>query len=340
MKKVLITGGAGFIGSRFVSHLLHQHLDYRLVVLDLLTYAGGIDNFPQGIEKNANFRFYHGNVRNTGIVDELVSQADVVFHFAAETHVPRSIADTVTVVETDVLGTQVVANAAVKLGVERFVHISSSEVYGSALAAPMTEEHPLNPRTPYASAKAGADRLVYSYHMTFGLPAVIVRPFNTYGPHQHLEKVIPRFITSAIMSEPLSIHGDGSHTRDWIYVEDLCEALDKLLDIDIGQLQGEAINLGTGVETSIGRIAELVLEELDRPRSLLTLVEDRPGQVSRHLASIDKARRLLDWAPTTAFETGLKRTIQWYSENRQWWKPRLWMRSVTVTDPAGKLCTY
>jgi len=308
--------------------------------LDALTYAGSLDNFPEGLRNNPNFRFCHGNVRNTNLVEDLVADTDVVVHFAAETHVPRSLHDTLSFFETDVMGTQSVVSAVLKHPVERFIHISSSESYGTATFAPMTEEHLLNPTTPYASAKAAADRLVYSYWVTYALPCVILRPFNTYGPHQHLEKVIPRFITSALMDEPLVIHGDGRHSRDWVYVEDLCEGIDRALHTDLALLRGEAINLGTGANTSILAIAELILDLVGKPRSLLRFSTDRPGQVLCHLASTEKAFRLLDWKASTKIDRGMAHTIQWYVDHPEWWQRRLWMRSVTITDAKGRSSTY
>jgi dTDP-glucose 4,6-dehydratase len=230
--------------------------------------------------------------------------------------------------------------AILKHPVERLVHISTSEVYGTAEFVPMTEEHPLNPTTPYASAKAGADRLVYSFYRSYGLPCVILRPFNTYGPHQHLEKAIPRFVTNALMNEPIVVHGDGSHSRDWVYVPDLCRAVDRALHVDLAALRGAVINLGTGCETTILAAAHRIVDGLGKPRSLIRLSEDRPGQVSRHHASTERARSLLGWKADTDFDTGIERTIRWYVDNREWWKKRLWMRSVTITDPTGKASTY
>jgi dTDP-glucose 4,6-dehydratase len=340
VRRILVTGGAGFIGSHFVRHLLRRYPDYHVTVLDALTYAGGLDNFPESFRDESRFRFCYGNVRNSAVVEALVARANAVVHFAAETHVPRSLSDTMTFFETDVLGTQALVAAILKYPVERFVHISSSEVYGTAEFAPMTEEHPLNPTTPYASAKAGADRLVYSFYRSYGLPCVILRPFNTYGPHQHLEKAIPRFVTNALMEEPLVIHGDGGHSRDWVYVQDLCQAVDRVLHVDVAALTGDAINVGTGSETSVLAVARTILEKLGKPSSLIRLAEDRPGQVRRHLASTDKALSLLGWKAQTDFDTGIERTIRWYVDNREWWNKRLWMRSVTITDPAGKASTY
>jgi dTDP-glucose 4,6-dehydratase len=340
MRKLLITGGAGFIGSHFVKFLLERYQDYHVIVLDALTYAGSLDNFPEVLRTHPNFRFCHGNVRNSIVVEELVAEADIVVHFAAETHVPRSLHDTLAFFETDVIGTQLVVAAVLKHPVERFIHISSSEVYGTAAFVPMTEDHPLNPTTPYASAKAGADRLVYSYQVTYDLPALILRPFNTYGPHQHLEKVIPRFITSALMDEPLIIHGDGRHSRDWVYVEDLCQAIDRAIHTDLSLLYGEAINLGTGVETSILAIADVILDLLGKSRSLVRFSADRPGQVRCHLASTEKAFHALGWKASTKVDEGLAQTIQWYVDHPEWWQQRISMRSVTVTDAKGRSFTY
>jgi dTDP-glucose 4,6-dehydratase len=338
--RILITGGAGFIGSNFVRHLRARHPDYRLTVLDALTYAGSLDNLPPELLDDGRFRFCHGNIRNAAFVEELMAEADAVVHLAAETHVARSIHDTVAFFETDVLGTQAVANAAVRHPVERFIHLSTSEVYGSARSVPMTEDHPLCPTTPYASAKLGADRLVYAYAITFGLPAIILRPFNTYGPWQHLEKVVPRFVTSALAREPLTVHGDGSNTRDWLYVADLCEAIDLALHADLARLAREPINLGTGRETGIRELAELILRQTGRPAASLRFLPDRPGQVRQHRAATEQAERLLGWRARTDLEAGLEQTCRWYAEHEAWWRKLRWMRSVTITGPSGQKIEY
>lgn len=336
MRKILVTGGAGFIGSNFTRFMLNRYPDYHLVVLDALTYAGNPENLYPELQKNGRLTFWYGNVRNPEIVHELVSQVDTVVHFAAESHVARSIYDNVVFYETDVLGTQVVANAVLKHpNVERLIHISTSEVYGTALQAPMTEEHPLNPMSPYASAKAGADRLVYSYVQTYNIPAVIVRPFNNYGPYQHLEKAVPRFITSALRNEPLTVHGDGRCSRDWLYVEDHCEALDKLLHVPIEQVRGEVINIGTGTDIPVEHVARTILEVMEKPLSLIQHIGDRPGQVQRHIASTDKALKLLGWRAGTSFAEGIQRTVEWYRCNPQWWEKLSYMRSVPIKTKSG-----
>jgi dTDP-glucose 4,6-dehydratase len=342
MKTILTTGGAGFIGSNFVKYIFRNYSDYKIIVLDNLTYAGNIENIPEKIKSDSRFTFWYGNIRNAELVNELMQSADVVIHFAAESHVARSIFDNAIFFETDVLGTQVMINSVLKHSdsVERFIHISTSEVYGTALQVPMNEDHPLNPTTPYASAKAGADRLVYSYWATYDVPAVIIRPFNMYGPNQHLEKAIPRFITSAIRDEPLTIHGSGENTRDWNYVEDLCRALDKIMHISLDKVKGQVFNIGTGRDLSINAIAELIIEKLNKPKSLITYMGDRPGQVQRHITSAEKAVKVLGWKPQVDFETGLSRTIEWYQQNTEWWKKLLWMRSVPTRTKEGKIEYY
>ena len=224
--------------------------------------------------------------------------------------------------------------------VERFIHISTSEVYGTAREMPMTEEHPLNPSNPYASAKTGADRLVYSYGVTYDIPAIIVRPFNNYGPNQHLEKVIPRFITNALLDEPLTIHGSGKNTRDWVYVEDLCQALDKLMHVSLDMVKGQVINIGTGRDIAIETIADIVLDKLNKPKSLITRTADRYGQVLKHVSSTDKARQVLGWKAETNFAEGIAKTIEWYQQNPGWWQKLLWMRHVPIKTSDGKVEYY
>ena len=341
-KSILITGGAGFIGSNLVRHLFEAYPGYEITVVDQLTYAGNPENIPDRIKGDRRFTFWYGDVRNQQLMERLVGRAEVVLHLAAESHVARSIFEERLFFETDVLGTQAVAAAVRhhKDRVERFIHISTSEVYGSALRKPMDEDHPLNATTPYAAAKAGADRLVYSYGKTYGVPAVILRPFNNYGPYQHLEKVVPRFITSAIRKEKLTVHGDGRMSRDWLYVEDHVEALDRAIHADFRKLRGEVVNLGTGRDVSIRQIAEMVVAEMGVPKALVEFTEDRPGQVDCHVSSQEKAEKLLGWMAKTRFEEGLRKTIAWYHENPLWWEKQLWMKSVPVLTPEGEVEYY
>jgi dTDP-glucose 4,6-dehydratase len=318
-KRVLVTGGAGFISSTFVRHLLAA-TPYEVVSLDALTYAGNLENLAD-VMAHERLSFVHGDIRDSELVREVVAGVDVIVNAAAESHVEKSIDEGASeFVTTNVEGTQILLDAIRETPVERFILISSSEVYGTAEYAPMDEEHPLNPRSPYAATKAGADRLAYSYHVTYGLPIVIVRPFNNYGPRQHPEKVVPRFITQALSDEPLTLHGDGHASRDWLYVDDAAAAIEAIIDADADAVAGEVINVATGVDISVSRIADLVLEVLGKPASLKEHVAERPGQVDRHIGSTEKAERLAGWRARTSFEEGLERTVEWYRENDGWWR--------------------
>jgi dTDP-glucose 4,6-dehydratase len=319
-KRVLVTGGAGFIPSNFIRHLL-EATRYEVVSLDALTYAGNVENLAD-VLAHERLSFVQGDIRDEGLVRDVVAEVDVIVNAAAESHVEKSIEDGASeFVTTNVQGTRVLLDAIRERPVERFILISSSEVYGTAQYAPMDEEHPLLPRSPYAATKAGADRLAYSYHVTYDLPIVIARPFNNFGPRQHPEKVIPRFIVQALCDEPLTIHGDGEASRDWLYVDDDAEAIEALIEADLDTVAGEVINVATGIDVSIEEIADRVLEVLGRPPELKQRVPDRPGQVQRHVGSTEKAQRLLGWRARTSFDEGLERTVAWYSENESWWRP-------------------
>jgi dTDP-glucose 4,6-dehydratase len=321
-KRVLVTGGAGFISSNFIRHLLSE-TPYEVVSLDALTYAGNLDNLTD-VLGHERLSFVHGDVRDPDLVAQVVLEVDVIVNAAAESHVEKSIREGGSeFVTTNVEGTQVLLDAVRQASVERFILISSSEVYGTADRAPMDEEHPLNPRSPYAATKAGADRLAYAYYVTYGLPIVIVRPFNNYGPFQHPEKVVPRFITQALTNRPLTIHGDGHASRDWLYVEDDAEAIEAVIAADLGDVAGEVINVATGRDVSVAEIADAVLDVLDKSKSLKLHTPERPGQVDRHIGSTAKAERLLGWHARTSFEAGLERTIAWYEQNRLWWEAAL-----------------
>lgn len=318
-KRVLVTGGAGFISSNFIRHLLAE-TDHEVVTLDALTYAGNLENLAD-VMSHPRLSFVHGDIRDASLVRELIEGIDVIVNAAAESHVEKSIENGASeFVTTNVEGTQILLDAIRATPIERFILISSSEVYGTAESAPMDEEHALNPRSPYAATKAGADRLAYSYWTTYDLPIVIVRPFNNYGPRQHPEKVVPRFITQALDDEPLTIHGDGHASRDWLYVGDDAAAIQAVIDAPIEAIAGEVLNVATGVDISVGDIAQLVLEALGKDASLVRYVPERLGQVDRHIGSTDKAERLLGWKAQTGFAEGLERTVAWYRENEAWWR--------------------
>jgi dTDP-glucose 4,6-dehydratase len=318
-KRVLVTGGAGFIAANFIRHLLAK-TPYEVVSLDALTYAGNVDNLAD-VMSHERLSFVHGDIRDADLVRDAVAEVDVIVNAAAESHVEKSIEEGGSeFVTTNVVGTQILLDAIRATPVERFIVISSSEVYGTAGHAPMDEAHPLNPRSPYAATKAGADRLAYSYFVTYGLPIVIVRPFNNYGPRQHPEKVIPRFIVQALEGEPLTVHGDGHASRDWLYVDDDAEAIEAIIETDLERVAGEVLNVATGVDITVAEIADVVLDTLGKPASLKVHVPERPGQVDRHIGSTEKIRRLCGWSARTRFEEGLARTITWYRENEAWWR--------------------
>ncbi|MDX6493098.1 MAG: dTDP-glucose 4,6-dehydratase, partial [Gaiellaceae bacterium] len=303
----------------FIRHLLAK-TPYEVVSLDALTYAGNPENLAD-VMAHERLSFVHGDIRDQRLVREVVAEVDVIVNAAAESHVEKSIAEGGSeFVTTNVEGTQILLDAIRATPVERFILISSSEVYGTAERDPMDEDHPLNPRSPYAGTKAGADRLAYSYWATYGLPITIVRPFNNYGPRQHPEKVIPRFITQALCDEPVTIHGDGRASRDWLYVDDDAEAIEAIIEAPIERVSGEVLNVATGVDISVLDIAELVLSLLGKPASLRVHVDERPGQVRRHIGSTDKIAELCGWRARTSFEEGLARTVAWYRDNEPWWR--------------------
>ena len=341
MRSILVTGGAGFIGANLVNCLTAKYPQDRIVVLDSLTYAGSADYLPREMlqGQQPRLRFWYGNVCNAALIDTLVEEADVVIHLAAETHVTRSIFDSVLFFQTDVLGTQTVANALVKAGskVKRFIHVSSSEVYGTASEATMNEEHPLNPMSPYASAKCGADRLVYSYWATYGIPSVIVRPFNNFGPMQHLEKVVPRFITSVLLNEDLTVHGNGLAARDFLHVDDTCRAIEMILEAPGELVHGQTFNIASGQHRSIADIARDVVKLMNYSPERVQFIDDRPGQVVRHTGDWSKINRVLGWKPLLTWDEGLNRTIDWYQANRDTWSRQLFMRKIPIVTASGTI---
>lgn len=342
MKTILVTGGAGFIGSNFVRFMFNKHKDLKILVLDSLTYAGNLENIPQEIRDSERFQFWYGDINSFELVNDLVKMSDLVVHFAAETHVARSLYLSRVFFVTDVLGTQSIMNAVLNNAqrIERFIHISTSEVYGTALYEPMDETHPLDPKTPYAAAKTGADRLVSSYIASYDLPGVIIRPFNNYGPAQHLEKVVPRFITSAILDEPFYIHGDGTAARDWVYVDDTSDAIDRAIYSPLENVKGEIINVGTGINISIIEIAHMVLEKFSKGEEWIHFMEDRLGQVQLHVSSTKKAEEVLGFRANSSFEKRLEQTIQWYKDNKDMWKKQVHLKKVPVKTKTGKIIWY
>ncbi len=343
MNAMLITGGAGFIGSNFLSAVMKRYPRLEVYVLDAMTYAGHPENIAPEIRASPRFHLWYGNICNAELVSDIMDHVDTVVHFAAETHVARSIFDNWVFFQTDVMGTHIIANQVLRhrKRIKRFIHISTSEVYGTAISEPMDEdEHPLMPLSPYASAKCGADRLVYSYWKTYDIPAVIIRPFNQYGPCQHLEKCVPRFVTSALFGEPLTVHGDGSAARDWVFVDDTCRGLVAALEAPLDALLGEVINMGTGIATDVLTLARNVLDITGASQSLLEFIEDRPGQVDKHIAATDKAARLLKWKATTDLDTGLEKTVEWYRAHEAWWRKQEWMKHVELTLSNGRKVSH
>ena len=317
MVEVLVTGGAGFIGSNFVHHALGAHPDWRVTTLDKLTYAGRRENL-QDLDEHPRHRFVHGDVADPTISAALVRAAEIVVHFAAETHVDRSLMSAGEFIRTDVLGTFVLLDAARAAPRLRcFVQISTDEVYGSVPDGASRETDELRPRNPYSASKAGADRLAYSYWASHQVPVVITRASNNYGARQYPEKIIPLFITNAIDNRPVPLYGDGLNVRDWLHVDDHCRALDLL--IERGR-PGETYNIGGGNEVTNLDLTHRILELVDRPVSLIAPVADRPGHDRRY--SLDTAKlRALGWAPRTTFDAGLRATVDWYRNNEWWWRP-------------------
>jgi dTDP-glucose 4,6-dehydratase len=316
MRTILVTGGAGFIGSNFVRHLYRARRGARIVVLDKLTYAGNVENLREFFGRG-DFRFVKGDIAKTSILDEILPGTDIIYNFAAETHVDRSILEAGSFVKTDVLGTYALLQAALRYQVPRFVQVSTDEVYGSVRRGSSREGDPVEPNSPYSASKTGGDLLARAFHRTYGLPVVVTRSSNNYGAYQHPEKFIPLFITNAIEGKPLPVYGKGLNVRDWIYVEDNCRAIE--LVARAGAV-GETYNIGAGEEHPNIEIARKIIELTGADDSLLTFVSDRPGHDWRY--SLDARRiRALGWRPRVGFDEGLERTVRWYARNALWWKP-------------------
>ena len=315
--EVLVTGGAGFIGSNFVRHALSAHPDWHVTTLDKLTYAGRRENLHD-VMTNARHRFVHGDICDAAVSGPLVEQSNIVVHFAAETHVDRSILAAGEFIRTDVQGTFVLLEAARRAsGLTRFVQISTDEVYGSVPTGASRETDELKPRNPYSASKAGADRLAYSYWSTYQVPVVITRASNNYGPYQFPEKLIPLFVTNAIDDIPVPLYGDGGNVRDWLHVLDHCRAIDLLIDKGAN---GEVYNIGGGNEVANVDLTHQILDALGKPRSLIKPVADRPGHDRRYCLDTTKLRSV-GWSPEVAFGTGLRDTLEWYRANQWWWRP-------------------
>lgn len=312
--KLLVTGGAGFIGSNFVRYFMGRH-ESAVVTLDALTYAGNLANL-EPVLKNHRHTFIKGDICDAAAVDAAMAGTDAVVHFAAESHVDRSIENAGVFLQTNVLGTGVLLEAARRHNIQKFVHVSTDEVYGSIAQGYSGESSHLHPNSPYAASKASSDLLALSYHATFGLPVVVTRCSNNFGPYQFPEKLIPLFITNALEDKPLPIYGDGLYVRDWIYVDDHCAAVEKVL---FAGKEGEVYNIGGTKDRTNLAITDFILRALDKPQSLKKSVQDRLGHDRRYAIDSTKIETELGWRPAFQFEEGMEKTIAWYLENREWW---------------------
>jgi dTDP-glucose 4,6-dehydratase len=317
-KRILVTGGAGFIGSNFVLYMLKNYPDYEIINIDSLTYAGNLENL-KSVENNPNYRFVKGSITDNQLVNSLAAEElEGIINFAAESHVDRSIEDPGIFVETNIKGTQVLLDAAKKYEVKRYLQVSTDEVYGSlGPTGYFMENTPLAPNSPYSASKTGADLLVRAYNETFGLNTVITRCSNNYGPFQFPEKLIPLIISNALEDKALPVYGDGLNIRDWLHVEDHCAAI--ALAFFKGQ-SGEIYNVGGNNERTNIQIIKTILGLLGKPESLITYVKDRLGHDRRYAIDATKITQELGWSPKYTFETGIKETVDWYCNNREWWE--------------------
>jgi dTDP-glucose 4,6-dehydratase len=324
MVEVLVTGGAGFIGSNFVRFALAHHADWRVTTLDKLTYAGRRENLHDVMD-DPRHTFVAGDIADAAVSAPLVERSHIVVHFAAETHVDRSILAAGEFIHTDVFGTFVLLEAARRAPhLRRFVQISTDEVYGSVATGASRETDELRPRNPYSASKAAADRLAYSYWATFEVPVIVTRASNNYGPYQFPEKIIPLFVTNALDDIPVPLYGDGRNVRDWLHVADHCRGIDLL--IEKGQI-GEVYNIGGGNEVQNVDLTHQILALVGKPKSLIKPVQDRPGHDRRYCLDTNKLRSL-GWTPAIDFATGLASTVEWYTQNPWWWRP------IKENDPA------
>ncbi len=315
MSKILVTGGAGFIGSNFIRYMVNKYSEYEIINLDALTYCGNLENLKD-IENKDNYSFVKGDIADKDIVDDLVKSCDYVINFAAETHVDRSIDDPEIFIKSNVLGTQVLLNAAKMHGVEKYIQISTDEVYGSlGKEGYFSETTPLQPNSPYSASKASGDLIARAYSQTYGLPINITRCSNNYGPYQFPEKLIPLMISNALENKKLPLYGDGKNVRDWLHVHDHCAAIDLVLHEG---KTGEVYNIGGNNERQNIEIVKLILNELDRDESLIEFVTDRLGHDRRYAIDSSKIQNELGWKPSYTFEKGIRETIGWYLDNQDW----------------------
>jgi dTDP-glucose 4,6-dehydratase len=317
MKNLLVTGGAGFIGSNFVRYMLERYPDLHVVVFDKMTYAGNLDNL-EDVSEDERYRFMRGDIIDRQVIARLLesNEIDTVVNFAAESHVDRSILDPDAFIQTDVVGVYTLLDECRKLEIERVLHVSTDEVYGSIAEGAFREGDPMKPNSPYAASKAGGELMVRAYNVTFGLNAMVTRGSNTFGPYQYPEKLLPLFITNAIDDEPLPLYGDGRQVRDWLFVDDHCAGIDLVLRQG---KPGEAYNLGGENERHNVDVIKHMLSILGKPESLIQHVEDRPGHDRRYALDNSKIREL-GWQPSLSFDQALERTVRWYVDNEHWWR--------------------
>ncbi len=316
--KILVTGGAGFIGSNYIHYILEKYPEDKVVNLDALTYAGNLENLKD-IEDNSNYKFVHGDIMDGVLVNELMKDVDVVVHFAAESHVDRSIKDSAAFVRTNINGTLILLEAAKNNGNTRFHHISTDEVYGSLGKddPAFNEETNYDPRSPYSASKASSDHLVRSYFHTHGLPITISNCSNNYGPYQFPEKLIPLFVTNLMDDKKIPVYGTGENIRDWLHVSDHCRAIDKI--VRDGKI-GETYCIGGNAEKTNIEITNIILDAMNKDQNMIEYVEDRKGHDKRYAINFDKIKKELDWSPSVTFEQGIADTIKWYQDNEQWWR--------------------